>query len=98
MTTPPLEYMLECSDLRLREFIVNRLNRAANLEKERRQIIEELTEALVEAEVARIMLDTRKQLRTGRPVQKSLDLEDHACGEVAAEFGATNGVRGQAAD
>lgn len=98
MAAPPLEYMLECSDSGLREFMVGRLNRAANLEKERKQIAEELTEALVAAEVARVMLDVRKQLSMERPVQKSLNLVGDSCGEMAAEFGAADSIRSQAAD
>jgi len=94
-----LEYLLECSDLRLREFVVGRLNRATNLEKERKQLEEELTAALVEAEVARVMLDTRKWLLTRHPVQKSLDLVGDACGErVRADFGIPKSVVREAAD
>ncbi len=62
---PPLEYLLGCTDSELRMFWMRRLERAAILEKERKELVEELLEARLQAEVARILLDTRRLSGSG---------------------------------
>jgi hypothetical protein len=71
---PDLEYLLGCTDSELRSFWMRRLERAAILEKERKEIVEELTAALVQAEVAEILFQTRRL--AARPVQLDLQAAD----------------------
>ena len=95
---PPLEYLFGCTDSELRRFVLHAMERAAILEKQRKELIEELLAARLNAEVAGIMLETRRLSATGHPIQKSLDLEGNALGEMEAQFSAAHGVRCNAAD
>ncbi len=78
MSAPPLEYLLGCSDSELQMFAMRRLERAAILKKEKKEVLEELIDALVEAETARILLDTRRLSLTGHPIQETLDFGEGA--------------------
>ena len=55
----PFQYLLECSQMSLEDFELARLDRAANLRKQLRDIAEEWVEAEVEAQLARWVRDNR---------------------------------------
>jgi hypothetical protein len=59
-TRPPLDYLATCSKASLEAFELARLNRAANLRKELRDILEEWIEAEGEARRARYLLEGRR--------------------------------------
>lgn len=71
---PPLEYLLGSTDSELRRFVMHALERAAILEKQKREILEELIAARVEAETAEIMLGTRRLAHNGAGMQQKLEL------------------------
>lgn len=56
---PPMEYLSASSNISLESFELSRLNTAANLRKEIRQIVDNLVQAEIEARVARWVLDCR---------------------------------------
>jgi hypothetical protein len=59
-THPPLEYLITCSEAGLESFELSRMNQAANLRKQLRQVVEQWIESEVNARVARCMLDCRR--------------------------------------
>jgi len=59
-TNPPLDYLATCSKPSLEAFELGRLNRAANLRKELRDILEEWIQAEGEARLARWLLEGRR--------------------------------------
>jgi hypothetical protein len=59
-TQPPLEFFLTSSATGLQSFELSRMNRAANLRKELRQIMEEWIQAEVNARFARWVLESRR--------------------------------------
>ena len=76
MHTPPLEYLADVSDSSRKFFLLNRLNRAANIRKELKstleELIDELVDALVEAELARLIPELKYALSTSR-LQKTFE-------------------------
>ena len=56
---PPVEYLAGASKISLESFEITRLNQAANLRKELREVVEEWIEAEVEARLARWVLENR---------------------------------------
>lgn len=98
----PLQYLFECSGAILGEYEISRLNRAANLKKELRAMLEKIVDNLVQAEFARWMLEHREEL-CGMAVslevgEKPLDLGGGQQREGIAEADATHGPRADAAD
>jgi hypothetical protein len=65
-THPPLEYLITCSEPGLESFELSRMNQAANLRKQLRQIVERWIESEVDARVARCMLEFRRGPFTDR--------------------------------
>jgi hypothetical protein len=59
-TQPPLDFFLTSSAIALQSFELSRMNRAANLRKELRQIAEEWIQAEVNARYARLVLESRR--------------------------------------
>lgn len=59
-TSPPLEYLITCSEPGLESFELSRMNQAANLRKQLRQIVEQWIESEVDARVARCMLECKR--------------------------------------
>jgi len=59
----PLRYLLDCSHAILGEYEMSRLNRAANLKKDLRAMLEKIVDNLVQAEFARWMLEHGEELR-----------------------------------
>jgi len=59
-TQPPLEFFLTSSDTGLQSFELSRMNRASNLRKELRQVMEEWIQAEVNARFARWVLESRR--------------------------------------
>lgn len=57
--TTPFHYLLECSQMSLEDFELARLDRAASLRKQLRDIAEEWVEAEVEAQLARWVRENR---------------------------------------
>jgi hypothetical protein len=64
-TQPPLEYLVMSSKATLESFELSRLNRAANLRKELRAVVEEWIQAEVDARVARCLLECRRAQEHG---------------------------------
>jgi hypothetical protein len=62
MKIPPLDFLLVCSGLSLREFELNRQTQAANLRKQIRPIEDELRQAEAEAVLARWLMEYRDVL------------------------------------
>jgi hypothetical protein len=65
-THPPLEYLVTCSEAGLESFELSRMNQAANLRKQFRQVVEQWIESEVNARVARCMLECRR----GQPADR----------------------------
>jgi hypothetical protein len=63
----PFQYLLECSQMSLEDFELARLDRAANLRKQLRDIAEEWVEAEVEAQLAHWVRGNRG--RSGEPAE-----------------------------
>ena len=57
----PFQYLLECSQMSLEDFELARLDRAANLRKQLRDIAEEWVEAEVEAQLAHWVRGNRRR-------------------------------------
>ncbi|HKV03488.1 MAG TPA: hypothetical protein VJO53_00115 [Candidatus Acidoferrales bacterium] len=57
---PPLGYLETCSEAALESMELSRLNRAANLRKELREILEDWIESEVDARMARWLLEYRR--------------------------------------
>lgn len=57
---PPVEFLVSSSNNSLEEFELARMNRAANLRKEMRQVVDEWVEAEVDCRVARWILECRR--------------------------------------
>lgn len=57
---PSFEYLEMCSEASLESYELSRLNRAANLRKEMRQLIDEWIDCEVGARIARWMLESRR--------------------------------------
>lgn len=67
MKVPPLDFLLVCSGVSLRDFELNRLNQAANLRKHLREIADEMCQAEAEAIFARWLMEYREvMLSAGR--------------------------------
>lgn len=58
--SPPLDYLLSCSQSSLESLELSRLNLAANLRKQARQILEKCIQSEVEARMARWILEHRR--------------------------------------
>lgn len=58
--SPPLDYLLSCSQSSLESLELSRLNLAANLRKQARQILEQCIQSEVEARMARWILEHRR--------------------------------------
>jgi len=58
----PFQYLLECSQMSLEDFELARLDRAANLRKQLRDIAEEWVEVEVEAQLAHWVRGNRRRL------------------------------------
>jgi hypothetical protein len=68
MKVPPVDFLLVCSGVSLREFELNRLNLAANIRKNVRELLDGLVEAEAEALLARWLIEHREQmLSVARP-------------------------------
>src|SRR5271168_3076964 len=63
----PVQYLLECSQMSLEDFELARLDRAANLRKQLRDIAEEWIEAEVEAQLAHWVRRSRR--RSGERIE-----------------------------
>lgn len=57
---PVFEYLKSCSQPSLESFELSRLNRARNLRREMRELVEEWIEAEVQARLARWVLERRR--------------------------------------
>lgn len=57
---PVVKYLLSCSKPSLESFELARLNLVANLRKELRDLVERWVDAEVEARLARVILDQRR--------------------------------------
>lgn len=88
---PPVDFLLTCSELSLSDFELSRLNRAANLRKQARELHMQLLAAEAEAVFARWLIVHCGTLvalgRTGA-LQKSLDFVGVAVVEGAIVLGA----------
>jgi hypothetical protein len=76
MKIPPLDFLLVCSGVSLRDFELNRLNQAVNLRKHLREIADEMCHAEAEAIFARWLMEYREvMLSAGRstPFQSSFE-------------------------
>lgn len=75
--TTPFQYLLECSQMSLEDFELARLDRAASLRKQLRDIAEEWVEAEVEAQLARWVRENRGRsaARTVKFRQREDELE-----------------------
>ncbi|MGA7793436.1 MAG: hypothetical protein WCA19_10385 [Candidatus Acidiferrales bacterium] len=62
MKMPPLDFLLVCSDVSLRDFELNRLNQAANLRKTFIGILDSHLQAASEALFARWLIEHREEL------------------------------------
>lgn len=58
--TAPFQYLLECSQMSLEDFELDRLDRAANLRRQLRDIAEEWIDAEVEARLSRWVRENRR--------------------------------------
>lgn len=68
MKIPPIDFLLVCSGVSLRDFELNRLNQAANLRKHIREIADQMCQAEAEAIFARWLMEHRDViLSAGRP-------------------------------
>ena len=56
----PFEYLLKCSEMSLEDFELARLDRAASLRRQLRDIAEEWVDAAVEAQLARWVRENRR--------------------------------------
>lgn len=76
LAEPPVEFLLHCSRTSLDDFELSRLNRAANLRKQLRDLYAQLVSAEAEAVFARWLIEHRSALlelsRTGA-LQESLN-------------------------
>lgn len=62
---PPVEFLISTSNTSLEAFELARLNKAANLRKEFRQVLEEWVESEVESRIARWILECRRAENAG---------------------------------
>lgn len=77
---PAVEYLAECSDAALQDFILQRMARASVLRKQLGETQEDLTSALAEAELAAWLLRHRRALK--RPVAR-ITRGAHECKQSA---------------
>lgn len=63
--SPPLDYLLSCSQSSLESLELSRLNLAANLRKQARQILEQCIQSEVDARMARWILEHRRMQCSG---------------------------------
>lgn len=80
MKNPPVDFLLVCSGVSLRDFELNRLNEAANLRKHIREIEADLRQAEAEATLARWLMEYRDVLLASRRVagfQASFEFQSH---------------------
>jgi hypothetical protein len=78
MKNPPLEFLLACSGISLRDFELSRLNRMANIRKQLHEIEDELRQVEAEASLARWLMEHRDDLlaagaATGKVFQHSFE-------------------------
>ena len=59
---PPLDFLLVCSDVSLRDFELSRLNEAANVRKNLIDILDRLVQVEAEARFARWLIEHRHEL------------------------------------
>ena len=81
MKIPPLDFLLVCSGISLRDFELNRLNLAANFRKTLIQIEDDLRQAEGEALLARWLIDYREELLSAgraQELQASFEFRSHA--------------------
>jgi hypothetical protein len=72
----PFEYLLKCSEMSLEDFELARLDRAASLRRQLRDIAEEWVDAAVEAQLARWVRENRRRT-AARPAKfRQCDLEE----------------------
>jgi hypothetical protein len=62
---PPVDFLVSSSNTSLEEFELARLNKAANLRKEMREIVDEWVDAEVDSRVARWILECRRAETAG---------------------------------
>jgi hypothetical protein len=77
---PPVDFLLVCSGVSLRDFELNRLNMAANLRKHLIETSDQLVEAQSEALLARWLMEYRDVLLAGghvRDLQRSFEFKPH---------------------
>jgi hypothetical protein len=86
-TRLPLEYLMSCSDAGLESVELSRMNRAANLRKEIRQLVEQCIEFEVDARVARWILE-RKEAQRRRRNERAASYSEipHAVEQLAISF------------
>lgn len=76
---PPVDYLAECSDSALADFVLLRMDRAASLRKELQAVLEDLIDAAAEARFAEWVARHRRALKKPvRAVQRPLPLVKRA--------------------
>lgn len=83
MENPPLDFLLVCSGMSLRDFELGRLNQIANIRKQLHAIEDQLRQVQAEAELARWLLEHREELLAagaarGIALQHSFEFVSHA--------------------
>lgn len=68
-----LSYLVDASESTRIHFAASRLNRAANLRKELQEVVTELVDALVAAELARLLPELRAKWLRMDSLQESFD-------------------------
>ncbi len=69
-TRPPLDYLVNCSQMSLESVELSRLNLASNLRKEFQQILEEWIDSEVDARLARSVLEWRRAQSSAATTRK----------------------------
>ena len=75
---PPIDFLLVCSSVSLRDFELNRLNQAANIRKDLLKLQDELRQVEAEAVFARWLIEHRESmLAVGRAMafQRSFEFD-----------------------
>ncbi len=78
--SPPLDYLLSCSQSSLESLELSRLNLAANLRKQARQILDQCIQSEVEARMARWILESRRMQGSDVPAYEPQTLETKPSG------------------
>jgi hypothetical protein len=80
MKLPPVDFLLVCSGVSLRDFELSRLNLAANLRKDLHGIQDALLQAEGEALLARWLIECREEMLSAgraRELQTSFEFQPH---------------------